>query len=508
VSAATAIGAPGPPGALARWLAFLAATFGSASWVLTMSVSGAALPYMQGAFSAAPDQMAWVLTSFVIGTTIATACSGWMATRFGRKEFYLLAVGGFTLSTLLCGFATSLEEAVVYRTLQGVFSAPLAPVGQAIIFDCFPPEKRGFAVGIWSLGSVSGALFGPYLGGMLVEAYGWPWLYFLTVPASALAFIMCWFFVPKVPRQTDRKFSWIGFGAVSVAITGFQLALNRGERLDWFESTEIVAALAVATVALYVFVTHTALARRPFVDRGLFRDRNYVIGSALIFVFGALNFLQMFMMPVLLQTLGGYTIVDAGYFLGWRAAGLIVSMLVFAPFVDKLDVRLTFVIGFLFMVVSAWGMSIWTLDILAEDVAWTIFLQGVCSGIAYITSSMMAYSTLPRRLHDDGAAMFFLMMALGTATGTAAIFNVLTRSIKVNYETLSGLVSVYSDVFRHGAATLPGRTGGIAAIDAEVLRQSAMIAYNNSFLLIAVITAAILPLALFVRMPRSENTER
>ncbi len=489
-----------------RWLAFLAATFGSASQVLTLAVSGGALPYMQGAFSAAPDQMAWVLTSFVIGTTVATAFSGWLATRFGRKRFYLVSAAGFTIATMMCGFATSLSQAVLFRTLQGMFSAPLSPLGQAIVLDCFAREKQGFAVGVWSLGSVSGALIGPYIGGLLVEAHGWPWLFFLTMPASAMAFVMCWAFVPDVPPDRGRHLGFVGFGAIVVAISAMQLALNRGERLDWFDSTEIVIEIAVATIAFYLFVAHTALARRPFVDRSLFVNRNYAIGAALIFVFGALNFLQMFMIPVLLQTLGGYTIVDSGYFLGWRAAGLILSMLILVPVIDRIDVRLSFVGGFLFQVASAWSMSRWTLDIRGTDVAFTIFLQGVCSGIAFIPITMMAFSTLPARLRDDGAAMFFLMMTLGTATGTAAIFNVLTRSIKINREELGAQISVFGSVFRHGAAPHPAER--LASLDAEVLRQSAMIAYNNSFLLIAVATLAVLPLAVFVRMPKAKAMDK
>lgn len=165
-----------------RWLAFIAASLGSACFVMALTTSGTALPYMQGTFSAAPDQMSWMLTSFIIGTTIVTACTGWISTRFGRKRVHVVSLAGFTVATLLCGFSSSLYEAVIYRVLQGMFGAPLMPLGQAIATDLFPPEKQGFVISVLAVGAASGALFGPYVGGVLVELYGWPWVFFIMVP--------------------------------------------------------------------------------------------------------------------------------------------------------------------------------------------------------------------------------------------------------------------------------------------------------------------------------------
>jgi MFS transporter, DHA2 family, multidrug resistance protein len=488
-----------------RWLAFLAASLGGSAYILTLTVSGTALPYMQGAFSAAPDQMSWMLTSFIIGTTIMTACTGWMATRFGRKRLHVVSLAGFTATSLLCGLSSSLEEAVLFRVLQGMFGAPLLPLGQVVATSVFPPEKQGFVIGFLATGTAAGGLAGPYIGGLMVEAYGWPWVFFITVPLGIFALLSAWLFTPSIPPDPSQRMSWPGFILAAAAIGAFQLALNRGERLEWFESLEIVLEMAVAGFAFYAFVAHTTLARRPFFDRGLFMDRNYMIGCALVCIFGALNFLQLFLVPVLLQSLAGYTIAEAGYVLGWRAAGLVISTLVFSPIADRAEPRTTFVASFFCMAVSAWGMSTWTLDVLQIDVAWTLFLQGVCSGVGYIPIAVMAFSTLPMRLRDEGTALFYLMSALGTATGTAAIYNVLSRSIKVNQDALGGQLSSYSEAFRQGAVPAlfdPLLPGGLAAVSAEIARQSAMIAYNNCFYLIAVVTLATLPLALFVRLPK------
>ncbi|MFO0997761.1 MAG: DHA2 family efflux MFS transporter permease subunit [Alphaproteobacteria bacterium] len=492
-------------GAARRWLALAAAMTGSAVYMLSLTISATAIPHMQGAFSAAPDQISWMLTSFIIGTTITTACSGWIASRYGRKRVFVFACGGFTVMSILCGLATSLGQEVLFRTLQGLIGAPLLPLSQAIAIDTFPPEKRGLAISLQGFGAVSGAVIGPYVGGVLVEAYGWPWVFFVYVPLGALAFVASWAFVPEIERDPGRTLSWTGFGLFIVAIATFQLMLNRGERLDWFASSEVIAEAAVAGIAFYAFVLHTAAAREPFFAPQLFRDRNYLIGLFLVFVFGALIFLQMFLVPVLLLEFVGFTMKDVGYVLGWRALGLMASTLAIGPVVDRLDPRLTFVGGFLFMAASAWVMSQWTLEIRPGDVAWANFLQGICSGVAYIPIAVMAFSTLPERLRNDGVALFFLMSNLGTATGTAAIFNFLTRSMRVNRSVITEHLTLYNELFRSGGVPRLWdlhTTGGLAAMDAEVVRQAAIIAYTNSFYLIALVTLAVLPLALFVRLPK------
>ena len=491
--------------ATVRWLAFIAACLGSASYVMALTTSGTALPYMQGAFSAAPDQMSWMLTSFIIGTTIVTACTGWISMRFGRKRIHMISLAGFTIASLLCGLSSSLYEAVIYRVLQGMFGAPLLPLGQAIGTDLFPPEKQGFVISALAVGAASGAVIGPYVGGVLVELYGWPWVFFIIVPLGTIAFAAAWLFTRDTPSDARQRMSWTGFGLFSITICAFQLALNRGERLEWFESPEIVVEVAVACFAFYAFIAHTILARRPFFDRGLFLDRNYAIGSFLVFIYGALNFLQLFLVPVLLQSLAGYTIAEAGYLLGWRAAGLVLISLAFSPVADKVSPRTAFIGGFLCMFISAWSMSQWTTDVRHMDVAWTLFLQGACSAISYIPIAVMTFATLPQRLKDEGTAVFYLMSTLGTATGTAIIYNVLSRSSKVNQDALGAQLSAYSAAFRQSIVPPffdPGLPGGLATVSAEIAKQSAMIAYNNCFYLIALVTLATIPFALIVRLPK------
>jgi DHA2 family multidrug resistance protein len=496
----------GLPGAK-KWLALLATMLGLSVYMLTMTLSGAALPRMQGTFSAAPDQMAWLLTSFVIGTTIMTACSGWVAVRFGRTRFYCVATAGFTATSVLCGLSTTLEEAILFRTLQGVFGAPLLPLGQAIAADSFPPRKQGMAVAFWSMGGVFGTVLGPYFGGMLIEEHGWPWVFFVNVPLGLLAFAATAAFVPEIKRDKTRHFAWLGFVPGAVGIAAFQLMLNRGQRLDWFDSPEIVIEAGLGALAFYLFGLHLAMSRRPFFDIAIFRDRNYVFGLFMVFVHGAIIYLQMFLMPILLQDLAGYGIQDVGRLLAWRAVGIFAGMLVVSQISDRMDPRIVFAGGFVCVISSAWAMSEWTMDVRAFDAGLWIMMNGMGSAVTYVPLSLMSFSTLPKRHLNEGMALFYLGQTLGTATGTAVIFNVLTRSMRVNHDAMSELLTPYNELFQHGAVSKIwnlAHQGGLAAVDAEIARQAAMIAYNNSFYFIALTALFLVPLAAFVKLPKRQ----
>jgi MFS transporter, DHA2 family, multidrug resistance protein len=492
-------------GAAAPWLALTAGGFGTAAYMTTITATGTAIPHMQGAFSAAPDQMVWLLTAFLVGTTIVTACVGWLTDRLGARRFFLWSSGGFAVMTVLCGFSTSLEDALLYRTLQGMFGAALLPLGQSIAMDAFPKERQGLATAMWcTVGNIA-PTFGPYVGALLVEEYGWSWVFFVTVPLSVGAFAMTWAFVPKGRPARPTRFDWTGFLLLSVVMAAFIVVLSRGERLEWFASTEIVVMTAVAVVAAYGFLVWMMTVRNPFISPGMFRDFNFALGLFIMFASGCLIWLQLFLMPAQLQILAGYDIAAVGELLIYRGGAFVIGALLMGWVADKLDPRVTLAIGFLMTIVSAWGMSIWSTDVRWFDVAWTIALNGMSSSVQYVPLTVLAFRTLPVHYRAEGVALFYVVMSLGTATGTAVIYNVLTRSVKVNHDVLVEHLTPYNELFAYGfipRAWNIMQPSGLAGLDAEIARQSLMIAYNNCFLLIAVAGLALIPLGFMLRMGR------
>src|SRR5689334_4684227 len=221
---------------------------------LDTTIANVALPYMQGSLSATLDQINWVLTSYIVAAAIMTPPTGWLAARFGRKRVFLCAVAGFTVASVLCGIASSIEEMVLFRLLQGVFGAPLVPLSQSVLLDSYPKERHGSAMAMWGVGVMVGPILGPTLGGYLTEWYNWRWVFFINLPVGILAFAGLYWFLPRRFNRTGAPFDWFGFLMLSLGVGALQMMLDRGEQLDWFGSREIVLEAALSALGFYLFL--------------------------------------------------------------------------------------------------------------------------------------------------------------------------------------------------------------------------------------------------------------
>ena len=491
------------PTGFTRWAIVLSAVLGSSVFDLTWMIVGVALPHMQGTFSATPDQIAWVMTAFIVGGMMMNAATGWASTRFGRKQMFVAAIGANALTTLMCGLADSLETEVFWRFLQGMFSVPLLPLGQSITMDAFPEEKRGFAVGLFGACTVGAMVFAPLLGGYLVDNYSWRWVFYVSVPVAVLATLCAWLFIPRSEPDAHRPFEWMGFSALIVLVAALQLSLSRGERLDWFESNEIRVATSVAVVAFVVVVLRTVFVSRPFLERRIFTDRNYLVSMNVMIMFGALVSLPMILLPLMLQQVIGYPAVSAGALMLPRGIGLTLTMLA-VGYLSRVDPRIMLGFGFFCGAVSNLYMSTWSADVGSWTVIWTNVLLGVGSGAAFVPMVTISLATLSRSLHTEALSFLFLVTNTGKAIGIAGVFVLHTRLEQINYSVLSENVTSTNERFRH--IPMPESwdtttTEGLAALQAEIGHQAELIAYLNDFLVVGLIGMAILPLLFFLKKP-------
>ncbi len=482
-------------------LIVLCSTLGTASYAFTWNSVGVALPHMQGSFAATTDQIAWVMIAFVIGSAMMTAAVGWFSIRFGRKRIYLCAMAGYTVTLLGCATATTLEQEVAWRLAQGAFGAALIPVGQSIAINAFPPERHGQATSLWALGFVTANVIAPTIAGTLIDEFSWPWIFYVNVPVGIAVFAAVWAIVPDSPK-TARPLDWFGFTTLIVSVGVLQLMLARGERLDWFDSTEIVVEALIGGLALYLLVAHTVTARRPFIERALFAERNFVLGLAFIFMIGSVLFLPMLLLPLLMQQIGGFPASEAGYLMLPRGIGSIIGLTIMSQIRDRVDPRPILFYGLALMSFSAWTMGHWTTEVRPQDVAWASFLQGCATGAIWASLNTLALAKLDKRIQDQGLALFYLCFDSGNAMGTTAVFGLHARYIQINHALISESINPFSDLFRYGTqpdawATTDAR--GLAALDLEVVRQATMIAYNNSFLLISLLLGSLIPFILLFR---------
>jgi DHA2 family multidrug resistance protein len=484
-----------------QWLILLAVQLSTLLFGMTITLANVVLPEIRGSLSATQDEIAWVITLNLVATAVATPLTGWLANRIGWRNLMFFGVTGFTLCSFLCGTANSLDALVLYRIGQGVFGAPIMPMGQAIVLATFPPELHALVMVIWGAGSVMGPVFGPVIGSMIAEAYSWRGAFFTIVPPGIVAMVCIWFALAEHRSLARAQFDWTGFLALSVALTAIQLMIDRGERLDWFHSLEIQLDLAIAVLAFWVFVAHTLTAAKPFLDPRLLLDRNFSIGLLIAFFMGMLSYTTLTLFPGLLHDLRDYPDSTIGVLLAARGTGNWIAFLIVVPFSRRYP-RLAVSCGLAAQAVAAWHMAQFDINLTSFGVFWTNTLQGFGFGLAYTPMTVLAFATLPARQLPEASGIFTLVRNFGSSIYISITVVLLLRSTAANYAHLSEFVSPFNPALPF--ARLPSAwdfatASGLARIAGEIQRQATMIGYINAFYLLALTAAVAVPLVWMMR---------
>jgi len=473
---------------------------------LDTTIANVALPYMQGSFAAAPDQITWVLTSYIVAAAIMTAPVGWLSARFGRKTLFMVCLAGFTFASVLCGLAESLDQMVVFRLLQGAFGAGLVPLSQATMLDLYSLEQRGSAMALWGVGVMVGPILGPTLGGYLTDVYDWRWVFFINVPFGILGIAGLALFLRERSGSAALKFDWIGFATLSLGLGALQLVLDRGEVKDWFGSTEIVVEAVLAALGLYLFVVHVAIAKRPFIPPQIFRDLNFSVGLLVMFAVGMVLLASSALLAPYLQTLGGYPVAEAGILMAPRGAGTMIAMLAAGRLVNRIDPRLLMFAGFVLLAESARQMVGWTPDIGPWSLTLTTLIQGAGLGLVFTPLQVVAFATLPSTLRTDGTALFSLVRNVGSSIGVSVATFLLEQNTQIEHAALAGQVTPFNRMLQSAGAYLywnSATQAGLSALNDEITRQASIIAYMDDFKLMLMVSLPAVLLLFLMRWPGS-----
>lgn len=467
---------------------------------LDNTIANVALPHIQGSISATQEQMSWVLTSYIVAAAIMTPLTGWLAGRFGRKKLFMVSIVGFTIASVLCGLAQSLPQIVVFRLLQGLSGAALVPLSQAILLDINPPERHARAMSIWIMGVTIGPILGPALGGWLTDNYSWRWVFYINVPIGLLSLFGIGRFLAET-RLKHARFDFFGFATLALGIAALQLMLDRGQLQDWFNSPEIWIEAVTGLLALYLFAVHSATAREPFIDLKMFSDRNFAIGSCFIVLVGILLFATLALMPPLLQALMHYPVMTAGLLTAPRGVGTLLAMFFVGRLMRRFDVRWVIAAGFALTALSLGQMCGFYLQMDQSLVVWSGLIQGIGMGCAYVPLATVTFATLAPQFRNEATAVFNLLRNVGSSAGIAAVQALLIRNTQIMHSRLVEHVTPY-------AAPLQGRmdlssAASIGAVDARINDQAAMIAYNNDFKLMLLLSLAAIPLVFVLRKARA-----
>ncbi len=474
---------------------------------LDSTIANVALPHMQGSVSASQNQIAWVLTAYIVAAAIATPLTGWVADRFGQKRVFLVSIAGFTFASMLCGLSDSLTEIVAARLLQGVFGATLVPLAQVVLMEINPPEKYGPAMAIWSMGVMMGPILGPTLGGWLTDSYSWRWVFFINLPIGAFAFYGMWRFIRPTPGAGRLKFDVYGFASLSIAIGTLQLLLDRGEQNDWFGSTETWVEVIVLCVAFTFFAAHTALARpeKSFFDRRLLKNRNYATGLVIVFTVGLVIFAARSLIPTLLENLLSYPAATTGLVTAPAGVGAMLAMLITGRLVGKIESRWLMSAGFAMTALSLWEMTQYSLDLGASSVVWPSIIQGLGMGTIFVPLSTATFATLDPKLRAQGASTNSLLRNIGSSIGIALVQSLLVRNTHIMHASLTAHITYANPAWAKPAVAAAynlSTPAGAAALDNAITRQATMIAYIDDFWLMLGATVLVTPLVLLFKPPR------
>jgi DHA2 family multidrug resistance protein len=494
--------------------ALITASVGLASFLYSVdwTIAAVALPHMQGTFSATPDQIAWIITSYIVASALAMPAAGWLSLRFGRKRLFMWAVTVFLTASVVCGSANSLEVEVLARIAQGLGGAFLIPLSHAIILDTYPPEEQGKAMALWGMAATLGSFVGPTVGGYVTEYLSWRYIFYINVPIGMVALAGAAVFLPETSRDAGRKLDWFGFLSLSLGIGSLQLMLDRGGQLDWFESWEIITEGCLAVLGLYLFNVHSLTAKLPFLDPRLLAQRNFFLGLVFAFVYGFVTTPPMVLMPSFLDQVRGYPIDTIGLLQAPRGVGLFLAMVIGGRVTGRIDPRALIAFGLLCLAFSSWDMSNWTADVGVWPLLWTNFVQGIGGGIIMVPIQVIAFPSLQPHLRTEATALFNLVRSIGASIGVSGALAMFVRTSSVMHSQIAEHVSPFNRALQAQGAQgwSMGSVQALARLEREVSLQSALIAFTSDFWIFALIALAALPLLLFIgrtRVPRKGDAD-
>jgi DHA2 family multidrug resistance protein len=472
---------------------------------LDQTIANVALPNMQGSLGASRDQITWVLTSYIMASAIMTAPIGWLASRFGKRRLILISVTGFTVSSALCGAAQTLEQIILFRLLQGAFGAALGPLSQTIMIDLFPPERRGSVMGVWGMGVMLGPILGPTLGGVLTDTFNWRWVFYINVPVGIAAVIGLLTFYDDASSNRAMRFDWFGFALLAIGLGSLQLMLDRGTQQGWFNSTEIVIESILALLGLYLFVVHMVTARNPFIRKDIFKDRNFVSALFLMFVTGGLLVASSALLAPFLQTLGGYSVTDAGLLMVPRGVGTMLAMAIVGNLAMRFDARMVITFGAVTLLWTCWTMSQWTPAVSEWTISWTGFVQGFGTGFIFVPMNLVAFATISPELRTDASAIMNLMRNIGAAIFVSVTTTLLGASVQIVHAEMAANITPFNRALQVNAPSMmwnPHMPFGLQQLDAVINRDALQIAYANDFLFMFYASVPVLLFTWLIRKPQ------
>ena len=495
------------------WLIAASVMLATFMEVLDTSVANVALPHIAGNLSATPEEATWGLTSYLVSNAIILPAANWLGRYFGRKRFLIVCIAIFTLSSVLCGAATSLGMLIVARIAQGAGGGALQPIAQAVLMESFPVEKRGSAMAVFGLGVVVAPIIGPTLGGWITDNYSWRWIFYINIPIGILAIFMARTFIedpPYIKNQRPGRIDYIGFGLMALALGAVQLVLDKGQEAEWFASSFITWVTIFSVAAAISFVIWELRSKDPIVDLRVLVNRNFAVGTSLMVVMGIVLYGTIALLPLFLQTLLGYPAVSSGMAVSPRGFGAIVSMLIVGRLIGKINSRYLIMFGFAVLGYSTYQFSNINLEISISSIVWPSITSGFAMGFIFVPLTTMALGTLSNEQMGNASGVFNLMRNTGGSVGIATVTTLLARGAQTHQAAMVSHLTPYDPAYQErlhqlaqGLATrgssVVAEQQAYAGLYGTLVRQAMLLSYIDVFRLLAFLCLLCIPATLLFR---------
>ncbi len=500
-----------------KWIVALTVMLPTLIEIIDTSVVNVSLDHIRGSLSAGIDESTWTITSYLVSNAIIIPMTGWLSRLFGRKRYLIFSISMFTLSSLLCGSAWNLQSLVVFRILQGIGGGALQPISQSILLETFPRRQHGMAMAIFGVGIMFGPIIGPLLGGWITDNWSWHWIFFINIPIGIVSILMSLFFIvdPPYMKRMKMKIDYWGLALLAVGLGCLQIVLDKGEREDWFSSELITWLAVISALTLALFVIVEFFAEHPIVNLKTFRNLTFTTGCLVMF-FAFFNlFGSIVLLPIYLQTLMGYTAALAGMVLGPGGFATLVAMPIAGKLVNKVNPKGLLAFGIIVAAYSTHLMSRFNLLADFATVIWPRVVLGVGMGFLFIPLTTLTMAEIRKEDMGNAAAIYNLLRNLGGSFGVAFVTTILARREQFHQNHLVAHVNPFDTAYQmaaNGASRLleykgfsPGTAdqGTLGVIYGRLLREAAMISFNDAFYLLSILMILVLPLVLFMRRPKA-----
>ena len=470
--------------------------------IIDTSIVNVALSDMAGNLGSSIDEIGWVATGYILANVIVMPLNGWLTARLGRRNFYAACIVIFTVASFLCGTATNVWMLVFYRVIQGFGGGALQPTAQAILFESYPPEKRAGAMAMFGLGAMVGPAIGPTLGGVIVDNYSWPLIFYINIPIGIAAFIMTLAFIrdPAYVKRDRSPIDYLGLGLLTAGVASLQYVLERGQREDWFSSSTIVILSIVALVTLVVFCVREWYDHRPLVDLQVFRSRSFSAGSVIGVVSGFGLYGSALILPLFFQNVLGFTATQTGMALLPGAIATAVSMPIASRVVAKIDGRIMIAFGMGLFALSCWWLGGINQYAGFWDVFWPRAVQGFALGFLFVPMTTATLAGVPREKMANATGIYTLVRQLGGSLGIAILQLLQTRYQDNAY---AGLASGVTDANPAVQQFVNGMHGTAAQLYAMVMVNATVLSYDGVLRLCAIVFVVAMPMAALLRWRRT-----